>query len=73
MPRVVDVRAMGAVGVVELDRIDDLAGMRMRFVEEGVWIRPLENVVYLTPPLVVTSEELDILAGAIRRVVGELA
>ena len=73
MPRVVDVRAMGAVGVVELDRIDDLAGMRMSFVEEGVWIRPLENVVYLMPPLVVASEELDVLAGAIRRVVGELA
>ena len=72
MPRVVDVRVLGAVGVVELDRIDDLAGMRMRFVEEDVWIRPLENVVYLMPPLVVASEELDILAGAICRVVGEL-
>lgn len=73
LPRVVDVRVLGAVGVVELDRIDDLAGMRMRFVEEGVWIRPLENVVYLMPPLVVASEELDVLAGAIRRVVGELS
>ena len=73
MPRVVDVRVLGAVGVVELDRIDDLAGMRMRFVDEGVWIRPLEDVVYLMPPLVVASEELDVLAGAIRRVVGELA
>ena len=73
MPRVVDVRVLGAVGVVELDRIDDLAGMRMRFVDEGVWIRPLENVVYLMPPLVIATEELDILAGAIRRVVGELA
>ena len=72
MKRVVDVRVLGAVGVVELDRIDDLAAMRMRFVEEGVWIRPLGNVVYLMPPLVVTPDELDILAGAIRRVVGEL-
>ena len=72
MRRVADVRVLGAVGVVELDRIDDLAGMRMRFVEEGVWIRPLGNVVYLMPPLVVTPDELDALAGAIRRVVGEL-
>ena len=72
MKRVVDVRVLGAVGVVELDRIDDLAAMRMRFVEEGVWIRPLGNVVYLMPPLVVTPDELDILAGAIHRVVGEL-
>ena len=72
MSRVADVRVLGAVGVVELDRIDDLAAIRMRFVEEGVWIRPLENVVYLMPPLVIATEELDILAGAIRRVVGEL-
>ena len=72
MPGVVDVRVLGAVGVVELDRIDDLAGMRMRFVEEGVWIRPLGNVVYLMPPLVIAPDELDMLAAAIRRVVGEL-
>ena len=72
MPRVIDVRTLGGVGVVELDRIDDLAGMRVRFVEEGVWIRPLGNVVYLMPPLVVTPDELDMLAGAIRRVVSEL-
>ena len=72
MKRVADVRVIGAVGVVELDRIEDLAGIRMRFVEEGVWIRPLGNVVYLMPPLVVTPDELDMLAGAIRRVVGEL-
>ena len=72
MKRVVDVRVLGAVGVVELDRIDDLAGMRMRFVDEGVWIRPLGNVVYLMPPLTVAPEELDLLTGAIRRVVGQL-
>ena len=72
MKRVVDVRVLGAVGVVELDRIDNLAGMRMRFVDEGVWIRPLGNVVYLMPPLTVAPEELDLLTGAIRRVVGQL-
>ncbi len=72
MRRVVDVRVLGAVGVVELDRIDDLAGMRMRFVEEGAWIRPLENVVYLMPPLTISPDELDLLTGAIRRVVGAL-
>lgn len=72
MPRVVDVRVKGAVGVVELDRIDDLAAMRMRFVEEGAWIRPLGNAVYLMPPLVIAPDELDVLTGAIRRVVGSL-
>jgi len=69
---VVDVRVLGAVGVVELDRIDDLAGMRMRFVEEGAWIRPLGNAVYLMPALTIAPDELDLLTGAIRRVVGSL-
>ncbi|MDE0386014.1 MAG: adenosylmethionine--8-amino-7-oxononanoate transaminase [Defluviicoccus sp.] len=73
MPRVVDVRVLGAVGVVELDRIDDLAGMRMRFVEEGVWIRPLGDAVYLMPALTISPDELDLLTGAIRRVVGALS
>ena len=48
-PGVKDVRVKGAVGVVELDRIDDLNTLRERFVAEGVFIRPFGNVVYLTP------------------------
>ena len=35
LPGVKDVRVKGAIGVVELDRIDDLDGLRARFVEEG--------------------------------------
>ena len=72
MRRAVDVRVLGAVGVVELDRIDDLAAMRMRFVEEGAWIRPLGNAVYLMPALTISPDELDLLTAAIRRVVGAL-
>ena len=44
-----DVRVKGAIGVVELDRIDDLDRLRARFVEEGVFIRPFGSIVYLTP------------------------
>src|SRR5262249_23680994 len=44
-----DVRVKGAIGVVELERINDLNGLRARFVEEGVFIRPIGNIIYLTP------------------------
>ena len=49
LPGVKDVRVRGAIGVVELDRIDDLGALRARFVGEGVFIRPFGSVVYLTP------------------------
>ena len=72
LPRVRDVRVKGAIGVVELDRIDDLDGLRARFVEEGVFIRPFGSVVYLTPPFTITADELAVLTRAIVKVVGSL-
>lgn len=68
-PNVVDVRVMGAIGVVELKQLDRLA-LRQKFVDRGVWIRPFGNIVYTTPPLTITSEELSRLTRAIVDVVG---
>jgi adenosylmethionine-8-amino-7-oxononanoate aminotransferase len=70
--RVKDVRVKGAIGVVELDRIDDLDGLRARFVEEGVFIRPIGNIVYLTPAFTITAAELKILTDAVVKVVRDL-
>ena len=72
LPRVKDVRVKGAIGVVELDRIDDLDGLRTRFVEEGVFIRPFGSVVYLTPALTIGEEELARLTRAIVNVVSRM-
>jgi adenosylmethionine-8-amino-7-oxononanoate aminotransferase len=69
-PGVRDVRVQGAIGVVELERIDDLDRLRARFVQEGVFIRPFGTVVYLTPAFTIAQEELAILTGAIVKVVG---
>ncbi|MEM8800282.1 MAG: adenosylmethionine--8-amino-7-oxononanoate transaminase [Pseudomonadota bacterium] len=65
---VVDVRVKAGVGVVQLRKINNLQGLRQAFVEEGVWIRPLGDVVYLTPPLTISADDLTQLTGAIRRV-----
>jgi len=70
LPRVVDVRVKGAIGVVELDRIDDLAALRARFVEERVFVRPFGRVVYLTPAFTIGADDLDALTSAVRRVLG---
>jgi adenosylmethionine-8-amino-7-oxononanoate aminotransferase len=65
-----DVRVRGAIGVVELDRIDDLNDLKRRLVDEGVWVRPFRNIVYLTPALNIDTTDLMTLTDAIRRVVG---
>lgn len=70
LPGVVDVRAMGAVGVVQMERIDDPASLRARLVERGVWVRPFRDIVYLTPALTIGADELAVLTGAIRGVLG---
>ena len=51
MAGVKDVRVRGAIGVVEMERIAEPAALRARFVEEGVFIRPFGNVIYLDAEL----------------------
>jgi adenosylmethionine-8-amino-7-oxononanoate aminotransferase len=69
LPGVRDVRVKGAIGVVELDRIDDVDLMRAKFVEQGVFIRPFGNIVYLTPAFTVAAEDLTKLTAAIVKVI----
>jgi len=71
LPGVKDVRVMGAIGVVELERIDDLDGLRRRFIEAGVFIRPFGSVVYLTPAFTIAEDELAALTGAVVKLVRE--
>ena len=59
LPGVNDVRVIGAIGVVEMDRIANLSALRARFIEEGVFIRPFGNVIYLTPAFTISADQLD--------------
>jgi adenosylmethionine-8-amino-7-oxononanoate aminotransferase len=68
LPGVKDVRVMGAIGVVELDRIDDLDGLRAQFVEEGVFVRPFGSIVYLTPAFTIGEDELATLTRGIVKI-----
>src|SRR5271170_3642496 len=68
LPGVKDVRVKGAIGVVELDRIEDLNALRQRFITEGVFIRPFGSIVYLTPAFTIAEDELSVLTAVIRRV-----
>lgn len=69
MRGVKDVRVKGAIGVVEMDAISNLDRLRARFVEEGVFVRPFGNIIYLTPAFTIVSGELKILTDAVVNVV----
>ncbi len=69
LPGVKDVRVKGAIGVVEMDRIDDLNALRAAFIEQGVFVRPFGNIIYLTPAFTISDDELETLAGAVVNVV----
>lgn len=68
-PGVKDVRVQGAIGVVEMERIADLNALRARFVDEGVFVRPFGNVIYLTPAFTIAPDEIERLTGAVAKLV----
>ncbi len=56
--RVADVRAIGAIGVVEMREAIDVASFQRQCVERGVWIRPFGKLVYIMPPYIISDDEL---------------
>jgi adenosylmethionine-8-amino-7-oxononanoate aminotransferase len=71
MPGVRDVRVLGAIGVVELERPVDMVQIQKAFVERGVWVRPFGRLVYLMPPFIIREEELATLTSALCDVLGK--
>ena len=71
LPGVADVRVLGAIGVVELERPVEMRSLQRRLVDLGVWIRPFGRLVYLMPPYIVSDGELERLCSAVRTVLGE--
>jgi adenosylmethionine---8-amino-7-oxononanoate aminotransferase len=65
LPAVVDVRTLGAVGVIELDRPVDVAAVTGAALDRGVWVRPFRNLVYTMPPYVSTDDDLDQITTAL--------
>ncbi len=68
-PGVVDVRVLGAIGVVEFDAPVPVAAFCRRFADAGVWIRPMNKVIYLTPAFSIPDNDLERLTGAVRALV----
>ncbi|NQZ53156.1 MAG: adenosylmethionine--8-amino-7-oxononanoate transaminase [Piscirickettsiaceae bacterium] len=70
-----DVRVKGAIGVVELHQpLDDQMDWLPKFiVDQGVWIRPFRNLIYIMPPYIINRSDLTTLTIAIGRIIERLS
>jgi adenosylmethionine-8-amino-7-oxononanoate aminotransferase len=84
LPSVGDVRVIGGVGVLELvsDKISRTAGgylddvgprLAAAFLERGLLLRPLGNILYFMPPFVITEDETAWAIAEIRDVLSGLS
>ncbi|MBP6190895.1 MAG: adenosylmethionine--8-amino-7-oxononanoate transaminase [Acinetobacter sp.] len=70
---IADVRVLGAIGVVELNFNVDMKTLQQQFVECGIWVRPFGKLVYVMPPYVITSDELNYLLAQLIAVVKNMS
>ncbi len=68
-PSVVDVRVLGAIGVVELGQPVDLQVLQGKFVDEGVWVRPFGQLIYLMPPFIINRKDIQKLTQAVCKII----
>ena len=65
LPGVVDVRVLGAIGAVEVDKSIDLKRVASACHAAGCFIRPFGRIVYLTPAYSISEPDLARLCAAI--------
>lgn len=68
LPLVKNVRVLGAIGVVELYKLNDLEQLKQEFIKANVWIRPFRTIIYLTPAFTISPKDLSLLTHTIYNV-----
>ena len=64
LPAVTDVRVCGAIGVIETHRPVDMRVATAVGLEHGVWLRPFRNLIYVMPPFICSTDEVDRITSA---------
>jgi beta-alanine--pyruvate transaminase len=76
-PHVVDIRSIGLVGGIELAPRDGAAGQRAYDVfvdcfEHGLLVRVTGDILALSPPLIVSHDQIDAMVDMIRAALGRV-
>lgn len=66
---VADVRVLGGVAAVQIDRPVNLARATRTAVGNEVWLRPFRDLVYAMPPYICTADDLTTIAAGMTAVV----
>ena len=64
LPNVRDVRVLGAVGVIEVERLPARTEIDRIIDTTGVWLRPFANFIYAMPPLTTSAEHVNRITSA---------
>jgi beta-alanine--pyruvate transaminase len=78
LPHVIDVRNLGMVAGIELEPMAGKPGTRaygvfQRCYEKGVLIRTTGDIIALSPPLIISKNQIDELVGTLSDVLRELS
>ncbi|MFT7219869.1 MAG: beta-alanine--pyruvate transaminase [Candidatus Azotimanducaceae bacterium] len=69
-PNVIDIRCLPLIGAIEMAPRDGAPGARgaevaKKCYEKGLWARPIMDAIVLSPPLIVSEEEITEIFGII--------
>jgi beta-alanine--pyruvate transaminase len=78
LPHVIDIRNMGLIGAVELEGIAGeptkrAFGAFLAAYEKGILIRTTGDIIAMSPPLIVSKADIDVLIGVLGDVLREAA
>ncbi len=66
LTNVAEVNCLGALGAVRLNQNVDVSKAIEFFVSSGVWIRPINDTVYIAPAFTIDEPELQTLCDAVK-------